>query len=315
MDSEEQILRYYLGLFSIIFLIYSYYFFNIKNFFYNDLTINIDKGESIDRISSKFYQNLNPFEKKLLKFVLIFKNSHNPINFGKFKFNKNVNLASILDIITSKSNLDYKITIIEGWQTFNLKEYLNKFYEKNTYIDYDKILADTYFINSSNDFNKYKKFTNNLLNNFFLKHKNNEILKKYGKKNILIISSLVEKEAKNNFYKKLIESVIFNRLEKKMKLQIDATVIYSKTNGNFKYNKKLTYNDLKIKHPYNTYIINGLPPGMICYVGKNTIESVLENIKSDYFFYFYNILEEKHIFSKNFEEHKFKLYEYRKQKK
>ena len=79
--------------------------------------------------------------------------------------------------------------------------------------------------------------------------------------------------------------------------------------------KSLTYNDLKIKHPYNTYFIRGLPPGMICYVGKSTIESVLENIKSDYLFYFYNILEEKHIFSKNFEEHKYKLYEYRKQKK
>ena len=95
-------------------------------------------------------------------------------------------------------------------------------------------LADTYYINSSNDFNKYKEFTNNLLNNFFLKYQNhNSILKKYGKKNILIISSLVEKEAKNNFDKKLIASVIFNRLEKKMKLQIDATVIYCKNKWGF----------------------------------------------------------------------------------
>jgi UPF0755 protein len=315
LDSEEQILRYYLGLFSIIFLTYSYYFFSVKNFFYNDTIINIDKGESISQISSKFYQNQNFLEKKFFKFLLIFKNFKKPINFGKFKFNKNVNLISILDTITSKSNLDYKTTIIEGWQKYNLNEYLNKFYDKNTFIDYDRILADTYYINSSNDFNRYKEFTNNLLNNFFLRHQNHKVLKKYGKKNILIISSLVEKEANNNFDKKLIASVIFNRLEKKMKLQIDATVIYSKTNGEFKYNQKLTYNDLKIKHPYNTYVIKGLPPGMICYVGKNTIESVLENIKSDYLFYFYNILEEKHIFSKNFEDHKYKLYEYRKQKK
>ena len=55
----------------------------------------------------------------------------------------------------------------------------------------------------------------------------------------------MKKKAKNHLDKKLIASVIFNRLEKKMKLQIDATVIYAKTNGEFKYNQKLTYNDLK----------------------------------------------------------------------
>ena len=54
---------------------------------------------------------------------------------------------------------------------------------------------------------------------------------------------------------------------------------------------------------------------MISYVGKKTIEILLENKKSDYFFYFYNILEKKHIFSKNYKDHKKKLYEYRKKNK
>ena len=54
---------------------------------------------------------------------------------------------------------------------------------------------------------------------------------------------------------------------------------------------------------------------MISYVGPKTVELVLESPKSDFLFYFYNILEKKHIFSKNYNEHKKKLNEYRKKTK
>ena len=52
---------------------------------------------------------------------------------------------------------------------------------------------------------------------------------------------------------------------------------------------------------------------MISYVGPKTIKIVLDNPKSDFLFYFYNIIEKKHIFSKNYKENKKKLYEYRKE--
>ena len=51
---------------------------------------------------------------------------------------------------------------------------------------------------------------------------------------------------------------------------------------------------------------------MISYVGFETIKILLENPKSDYLFYFYNIIKKEHIFSKNFNEHRKKLNEYRK---
>ena len=124
---------------------------------------------------------------------------------------------------------------------------------------------------------------------------------------------MVEKEAKNYEDKGLIASVILNRLRLNMKLQIDATVIYSLTEGKKKFDKKLSYKDLKFSHPYNTYKIIGLPPGMISYTGPETVKIVLENHKSHFLFYFYNVLEKKHIFSKNYNEHKSKLNAYRKQ--
>ena len=99
-----------------------------------------------------------------------------------------------------------------------------------------------------------------------------------------------------------------------MKLQIDATVIFSLTKGLKKFNRNLTYEDLKIKDPYNTYYIYGLPPYPISYVGNKTIELIFENYKSDYIFYFYDKNKKTHIYSKNYKDHLKKLNEYRQKK-
>ena len=128
----------------------------------------------------------------------------------------------------------------------------------------------------------------------------------------MIIGSLIEKEAIDDYDKKLISSVIFNRLKKNMRLQIDATVIYALTDGSYIFDRKLTYGDLKIPHEFNTYHVYGLPPKPISYVGRKTIDIILENYKSNYLFYFYNKYKNLHIYSKTFAEHKEKLNEYRK---
>ena len=125
---------------------------------------------------------------------------------------------------------------------------------------------------------------------------------------------MIEKEGLDYNDKRKISSVIFNRLKKNMRLQIDATVIYAITNGNYNLNRKLVYSDLKVNDLYNTYIYKGLPPGPISYVGTKTIDIIFENYKTDFLFYFFNDKLKKHIFSKNFNEHKMKLNEYRKNK-
>ena len=69
--------------------------------------------------------------------------------------------------------------------------------------------------------------------------------------------------------------------------------------------------DLKINHPYNTYLYYGLPPKPISYVGKKTLDILFENYNSDFLFYFFNNSLNRHIFSKTFKEHKEKLNEFR----
>ena len=138
-----------------------------------------------------------------------------------------------------------------------------------------------------------------MIKNKFKKH---YLLEKYSFEEILIIGSLLEKEGINDDDKRNIYSVIMNRLNKNMKLQVDATVIFSLTGGKRDLGRSLTYNDLKNKNPYNTYKNFGLPPGPISIVSKSSLIASLNPLQSDYL-YFVSMGNGFHKFSKNLTEH------------
>tara|TARA_A100001015_G_C15012340_1_gene723751 strand:+ start:944 stop:1906 length:963 start_codon:yes stop_codon:yes gene_type:complete len=316
---EAQTLRYYIKVFNII-LIFSLFFFFL--YFYYTLNKNIEltkniieikKGENIENILSKNVKNLSKFEVYLTKLYyntnLIFNKKF--IHFGEFSIEKKISIIKLFAIISKPSNILRKLIIIEGSSlkdlTNNLFKNFNYFYK----IPYEDIIADTYFYDKDTKYNSFLKHLVNVKKQYFKNNTNNELLGVYTEEEIMIIGSLIEKEGLDDLDKKKISSVIFNRLNSKMKLQIDATVIYAITDGNYNLNRKLLLKDLEVKHPFNTYYIDGLPPKPISYVGKKTLDLIFENYKSDFMFYFFNNSLNRHIFSKSFEEHKRKLNEYR----
>ena len=233
------------------------------------------------------------------------------IHFGEFKLGKNNSSFQLLNIISKPSNILNKITIIEGWSKKDLNKELSKYFDNFQDIPYDEILADTYFFERNIEFQSFIDAIKKIKKEYFENYKNNQILKTYNHKDIMIIGSLLEKEGLDYNDKKKISSVIFNRLEDNMHLQIDATVLFAITNGKYDLNRKLLISDLSTKHPYNTYINKGLPPKPISYVGKKTIDIIFENYKSEFMFYFFDNSLNRHIFSKTFVEHKKLLNEYR----
>lgn len=101
----------------------------------------------------------------------------------------------------------------------------------------------------------------------------------------LILASIVEKETGRRDERKRIAGVFVNRLDKRMKLQADPTVIYGITLGKSRLGRKLTRQDLKSETIYNTYIINGLPPTPICCPGKAAIQAAVNPLDTkDLFF-------------------------------
>jgi len=117
-------------------------------------------------------------------------------------------------------------------------------------------------------------------------------------RNITIVASLIEKEAGKDVDRPKIASVIYNRLNKKMPLQIDATILYIIGNKAKLYNK-----DLAVKSPYNTYLNKGLPPSPICNPGTKSINAALHPLKTGYFYYVLNSKTDEHVFSKTYAQH------------
>ena len=317
-----QILHYYLKVFSLIivtFLIitflYAFYVLN-RNLDISDKLITIKKGE---RFESFLNQNINDLLRLELLILKIYYKTSNLlldkfIHFGEFYIEQDISALKLLEIISNPSNVINRITIVEGWTNKQLNFELSKFFKKTKDIAYEDIIADTYFLEKNSDFKNFNKNLITIKSKYMNNFKDNIVYKKFTENEIMTIGSLLEKEGLDIEDKKKISSVIFNRLNKKMKLQIDATVIYALTNGEYNMKRNLLLKDLKIDHPYNTYIYNGLPPKPISYVGKETLDIIFENYKTDFLFYFFNKSLNRHIFSKTYEEHRKKLNDYRNKK-
>lgn len=116
---------------------------------------------------------------------------------------------------------------------------------------------------------------------------------------VVILASLIEREAKVPQDRPLISSVIHNRLKRRMKLDIDATVIYALG----RHREKLTYADLKVNSPYNTYRKAGLPPGPICNPGRASIEAALKPAKTPYLYYVARP-DGSHLFAATYAQHR-----------
>lgn len=118
----------------------------------------------------------------------------------------------------------------------------------------------------------------------------------------IILASIVEKETGVAEERPVVASVFVNRLVKGMRLQSDPTVVYGITHGSGPLGRALTRKDLDTATPYNTYQIEGLPPGPIANPGRESLMAVLNPAQTE-FFYFVADGSGGHAFAETLQEH------------
>jgi UPF0755 protein len=112
------------------------------------------------------------------------------------------------------------------------------------------------------------------------------------------VASLVEREAKNETDRPKIAAVIYNRLRMRMPLQVDATIEYALP----EHKSELSFADLRIDSPYNSYVHAGLPPTPIANPGLPSLLAALHPARTEDLYYVY-CGNGRHVFAKTLAEH------------
>ena len=250
---------------------------------------------------------------------------------GTFEIKDSYDFGQIIDTFNRVSNYQetVKVTIPEGYnirqiaklledsRVCNAEEFIKTC---NTYAFKHEFLQDVpmvenrlegflfpdtyqFYVNESP-----VQAANKMLNNFNRRY--TQEMREYTEKagltiqEVVIIASLVEKEAKLATERATIAGVIYNRLNNKGNfpyLQVDATVLYA-----LNKTEALTEADLQVDSPYNTYKVSGLPPTAISNPGISCLLAAI--IPEEHRYYYYVVdskseIEGKHIFSKTLAEH------------
>lgn len=115
---------------------------------------------------------------------------------------------------------------------------------------------------------------------------------------VVTMASLIERETAQESERPIVASVMFNRLNVGMQLQIDAAIAYALNKSDL-----LTWDDLQVESEYNTYTHYGLTPGPICSPSLSSIQAVLNAEVTDYYFYVASpALDGTHVFCTTYEE-------------
>ena len=285
-----------------------------------DQLLIVKKGQSVASIASHL-RDLNLIENRVVFMITLrLKGFHNKIKFGEYMIPRAASMKEIIEKLVSGVSAQYTITIPEGLSTISVIDLINKdtrikgglinvtnegALAPNTYSFDMTTIKEDLFLKMKDEQNKILDFAWN---------KRAPDLPLKSAYELLILASIVEKEAGNEEDKRKVASVFINRLKKKMRLQSDPTVVFSLTGGKNTLNRDLTKADLKIKSPFNTYKIDGLPPSPICNPSKSSIYAVANPIETD-FLYFVANGKGGHNFSNNLKLHNSFVKEYRRLKK
>ena len=281
----------------------------------SSVTVVIPSGIGLSRITKILTQRgiLNqPFAFKLTAILL---GESKNLRAGEYFFERHASPNAVLEKLSSGNIILRQITIPEGLTSF---EVIRKLYQTEGLIGQvslkvpeGTLLPETYNYKFGDTRNSILVRMQKEMVLFVQKEleKRRIDLPLKSKEDVIILASIIEKEAGLDSEREIIASVFVNRLNKKMKLQSDPTVRYGVSS--LVDNKRLTHKDLNRETTHNTYRIHGLPPTPICNPSRASIIAALSPASTDFFYFVANGLG-GHFFSKTLKEHNQNVAKWRK---
>ena len=299
-----------------------------------DQLLTIERGTTGSKLAALLEQENILEHADLLPWLLKLQPQLNKVKAGTYSLTGVKTLQDLLDMINSGKEAQFSVKFIEG-KTFkewrknlenapHLKQTLQGKTDKEimALLDIPAVAKAVYEWNNMKGwlYPDTYNYTPNSMDLELLKRSATRLQKALDKAwnerdenlpladpyQMLILASIVEKETGIAAERPQVASVFINRLKANMKLQTDPTVIYGMGES---YTGNIRKKDLETITPYNTYMIEGLPPTPIAMVSESALQAVAHPAKTD-FYYFVADGSGGHKFTRNLNEHNKAVQEY-----
>ena len=299
-----------------------------------DQLLTIDRGTTGSKLAALLEQEKILEHADLLPWLLKLQPQLNKVKAGTYSLTGVKTLQDLLDMLNSGKEAQFSVKFIEG-KTFkewrknlenapHLKQTLQGKSDKEimALLDIPAVAKAVYEWNNIDGwlYPDTYNYTPNSTDLELLKRSTTRLQKALDKAwserdeslpladpyQMLILASIVEKETGIAAERPQVASVFINRLRANMKLQTDPTVIYGMGES---YTGNIRKKDLETMTPYNTYMIEGLPPTPIAMVSESALQAVAHPAKTD-FYYFVADGSGGHKFTRNLNEHNKAVQEY-----
>ena len=299
-----------------------------------DQLLTIERGTTGSKLAALLEQEKILEHADLLPWLLKLQPQLNKVKAGTYSLTGVKTLQDLLDMLNSGKEAQFSVKFIEG-KTFkewrknlenapHLKQTLQGKTDKEimALLDIPAVAKAVYEWNNMDGwlYPDTYNYTPNSTDLELLKRSTTRLQKALDKAwserdenlpladpyQMLILASIVEKETGIAEERPQVASVFINRLKANMKLQTDPTVIYGMGES---YTGNIRKKDLETITPYNTYMIEGLPPTPIAMVSESALQAVAHPDKTD-FYYFVADGSGGHKFTRNLNEHNKAVQEY-----
>jgi UPF0755 protein len=314
-SSKSLISRLFGWLFALVFLAGAsagllWFFANIEGPLTKAKVVNIPKGSSTIDIATRLNEQgvVDSSIMTVLGITAVRYTFDVDPKAGEYEFAAGSSLIDVLRKIKTGRTLFYKVSMPEGFTSWQVMERL----KANEVLVGEianppaegELLPDTYLFNRGGTrqsiIDQMSTAQKKLIEKLWPTRAEGLPLK--TPEEALILASIVEKETGQADERAQVAAVFVNRLRRGMRLQSDPTIIYGITRGQGKLDRPIRRSDIRNKTDYNTYQIDGLPPTPIANPGRASIEAVLNPVETKHL-YFVADGTGGHVFAKTLDEH------------
>lgn len=293
----------------IFFVLFYLFLFRHPADFPTGRMIEIKEGMPLSEVSEHL-KDLSVIRSEILFEIFVTTlSSDSGVLHGEYFFDKKLSTFEVARKVTrGEYGLEpVKVTILEGSTIYDIANVFEKKFPKFNSVEFLKeardlegyLFPDTYLflpnVKEDQVIREMKKVFNNRLNDI----KDEIYLSGKPIDDIIIMASILEKEARTTESRRIVSGILWKRIEMGMPLQVDAVFPYINGKNTF----ELTLEDLKFDSPYNTYKYKGLPIGPIANPGLDSILAAINPTPSPYLFYLTG-RDGKMYYAKDFEGHK-----------